>query len=215
MATNRNRFSGSGVLIIDLNSFSLLLIHDYTKDYNCCGGRADYVMVTDERLKTTAVKELREETRTLLSITVTSLDECPFVDIPVPHVKQQIYFRCFLLKMYCPADICEQFDCFDTRKLPDDGDFREVKNLMFFPLNQFLQESSFMTIMHKNKARDRNGTLRSLNRRVISVIEAALRQNLLPNSPSNNTEHDHRASQTSSAKSDEQTTDDQVNNFYT
>ena len=171
--------SGAGVLIIDSNSSSLLLIFDYTKDFNCCGGRVDHQNKSHDYLEQTAAKELREETRTLIHCHISDLKNCPFVDIPVPSMREDIRFRCYIMRIPCPADICDQFEHFDMRRLPDYGDYRETTRLEMFPLKQFTNLASLEKIIDSSKATDRFGNARSLNRRVISVLCAALDKDLL------------------------------------
>ena len=167
--------TGSGVLLVDTRSSSLLLVYDYTLNYNCFGGRIKYDLDDRERREKTAKDELYEETRTLLSCDLSQLVQCPFVDVNF----RDSLFRCYIVKTRCPADICQQFESYPLEQLPDEDEFRETTRLAFFPLKQFQTRKSWSKIVKKSIAQDKYRIDGPLNRRVINVIEAAMQQNLL------------------------------------
>jgi len=168
------KYSGSGVLIVDTKTSSLLLVYDYTQNYNCCGG---FIKNHDDSqcIEKTASEELYEETRTLISCDIDRLITCPFVDL---HFYQEI-FRCYILKIKCESDICEQFQNFNLNLLPTDEDYLETSSLAFFPLGQFRRKKSQSKIEATFMATSNDKKKYSLNKRVISVIKEAVKQNLL------------------------------------
>ena len=165
-------FVGAGVLIIDRIRSSLLLVYDHTKDYNCCGGYLKYSNHQDNYLQRTASEELYEETRQLIS---SDLDDCPFVDIPAIPSRPYCLFRCYLLRISCPTDICQQFEQINVNDLPVDNDYHETQNLRFFPLEQFFNPRKRC----QSIARDVEGNAFPLNRRVLNVIHQSIEMNLL------------------------------------
>lgn len=176
MATaNLKEYSGAGVLIVDTKTSSLLLVHDYTDNYNCCGGYIKYGYDEPKYLEKTAQEELYEETRRLISCELDRLADCSFVDLELPN---QI-FRCYILKMKCEEDICERFDKIHLNEGDGDDDFRETKSMAFFPSKQFRGKKSFSKIEKTLQATARDGKTYPLNKRVISVINAARTENLL------------------------------------
>lgn len=177
MATaNLAKYTGSGVLIIDTNTSSLLLVYDYTQNYNCCGGFIKYNVDDPQRLQKTASEELYEETRTLISYRIDHITTCPFVDL---DFNDEI-FRCYILKITCASDICEQFQNFNVGTLPnEDEDYFETTSMAFFPLKQFRKKKYLAKIDETSMATATDQKKYSLNRRVISVIKAAIKNKLL------------------------------------
>ncbi|CAF0734659.1 unnamed protein product [Rotaria sordida] len=169
------KYLGSGVLIVDTARSSLLLVHDYTENYNCCGGFIKYDCDDLQRIEKTAIEELYEETRTLLSCDIDHLKTCPFVDL---NFYDDI-FRCYIFKTQCNSNICEQFENYKFEELPIDDDYHETSSIAFFPLKQFKSKKSLLNIDKNSMAKDSNGKLNPLNRRVISVIKEAVANNLL------------------------------------
>jgi len=170
------KYLGSGVLIVDTKSSSLLLVYDYTQNYNCCGGFIKYNHDDPQRIEKTASEELYEETRTLISCDPDCLISCPFVDL---NFHDDI-FRCYILKIACESDICQQFEKFNVDSLPNDTDeYLETTSMAFFPLNQFRRKKSLLKIDATSMATSADRKKYSLNRRVISVIKAAVKKNLL------------------------------------
>ena len=170
-----SKYTGSGMLIVDTRTSSLLLVHDYTENYNCCGGYIKHDPDDQERLAKTAMEELWEETRTLFSCDRSRLAQCPFIDLDF----NDSFFRCYIFKTPCPKDICQQFDRYPVEQLPNQDEFRETTRLAFFPLKQFQGRKSWAKIVKTSIAKDNFRVSRPLNRRVISVIEAAMRQKFL------------------------------------
>jgi hypothetical protein len=168
-------YSGSGVLIVDTKSSSLLLVNDYTQNYNCCGGFIKYNSDDRQRLEKTASEELYEETRTLISCDLDCLTTCPFVDL---HFNGEM-FRCYILKIRCESDICQQFENFNLDSLPPDNDYLETSSLAFFHLKQFKRKKSFIKIDATNVAIGTDRKKYPLNQRVISVIKEAVKEKLL------------------------------------
>jgi hypothetical protein len=176
MATaDLGKYLGSGVLIVDTKTSSLLLVHDYTKNYNCCGGYIKYGIDDPQRIEKTAREELIEETRTLMSCDIDYLITCPFVDLDF----HDDIFRCYIFKTRCETDICQQFENFKVEELPEDDDYKETTSMRFFPLKQFKTKKSLARIDKSSLAKNSIGEKLQLNRRVISVIKAALKENLL------------------------------------
>lgn len=177
MATaHRRTYSGAGVLIFDTNTSSFLLVHDYTNNYNCCGGRIKYSDDDPQYLEKTARDELYEETRTLISCDLDRLAACPFVELDFLNR----IFRCYILKMKCENDLCEQFQRFNLDQIVNDGiSFRETSAMTYFPLKQFQGKKSSVQIERTLIATGRDGKKYPLNERVISVIKAARIENLL------------------------------------
>ncbi|CAF1265727.1 unnamed protein product [Adineta steineri] len=169
------KYLGAGVLIIDTKSSSLLLVNDYTENYNCCGGYIKYDVNDPQRIEKTAMEELYEETRTLFSCEIAQLITCPYVDL---NFHDDI-FRCYILKMECDSDICEQFEKFNVDQLPAENDYLETSSLTPFPLKQFKGKKSLPRIVSTSMALDSTGKKLPLNKRVISVIQAAVKNNLL------------------------------------
>ncbi|CAF2421482.1 unnamed protein product [Rotaria sp. Silwood2] len=159
------KYLGSGVLIVDAERSSLLLVHDYTQNYNCCGGFIKYDYDDPQRIEKTAIEELYEETRTLLSCDIDHLRTCSFVDL---NFHDDI-FRCYIFKTRCKSDICEQFENYKSEELPVDDDYHETTSIAFFPLRQFRRKRSLLKIDGNSMAKDSNGKLNPLNRRVISL----------------------------------------------
>jgi hypothetical protein len=175
-ACDVKKYLGSGVLIFDTTSSSLLLVYDYTQNYNCCGGFIKYNLDDLQRIEKTAQEELYEETRTLISCDHDRLRTCPFVDLNF----HQDFFRCYILKIPCASDICQQFQDFNLDELPaGDNDYLETMSMAFFPVTQFRKKKSLAKIDATSQARSANGKSNPLNRRVISVIKAAIKANLL------------------------------------
>jgi hypothetical protein len=169
------KYLGSGVLIVDTKTSSLLLVYDYTKNYNCCGGYIKYDVDDPQRIEKTAREELIEETRTLLSCDIDYLVTCPYVDL---NFHDDI-FRCYVYKTECESNICQQFANFKLDELPTDDDYYETTSMTFFPLKQFKGAKSLARIDKSSMAKNRAGEKTSLNRRVISVIKEAIKENLL------------------------------------
>jgi hypothetical protein len=167
-------YTGAGVLIVDTARSSILLVHDYTEDYNCCGGQIE--SDGEHRIVNTASKELYEETRTLISCDPTELLACPFVDVDVYRNNPWCQFRCYLLKITNLIDICDKFA--EIRLTTVNRDFYETKDLAYFPLKQFLDRQSMLNICETMTGCDELGNKKRLNQRVISVIQAAIEQNL-------------------------------------
>lgn len=172
---NRNKYLGSGVLIIDTVSSCLLLVHDYTKNYNCCGGFMKYNADDPLCLEKTAKDELYEETRTLMSCSVDELKACPFVDVEYKHN----LFRCYIYKTECPSDICQQFEKVKFDENETDPGYMETTSLAYFPLAQFQTKKSFLRIDKASSAMDIDGKWRELHRRVLSVIKVAIERTLI------------------------------------
>ena len=172
---NLKKYSGAGVLIFDTKTSSFLLVHDYTKNYNCCGGLIKYDNDDPQYLAKTARDELYEETRTLISCDLDRLVACPFVELDF----HRRIFRCYILKMECEKDICERFERFNLDQiLNDDINFRETSSMTYFPLSQFRGKKLFAQIEKTLTATDRDGKKYPLNQRVMSVIKAAIIENL-------------------------------------
>jgi hypothetical protein len=169
------KYLGSGVLIVDTTSSSLLLVYDYTENYNCCGGYIKYDLDDPLRIEKTAIEELSEETRTLIPCDLNRLRTCPFVDLDF----HDDIFRCYILKIPCSSDICEKFEEFVVNLLPTADDYSETTRLTFFPLKQFRKKKSMLKIIESSKAKNHLGEVNPLNQRVISVINASAKQNLL------------------------------------
>jgi len=169
------KYLGSGVLIVDTRSSSLLLVYDYTQNYNCCGGYIKYDIDDPQRLEKTAKEELYEETRTLLSCDIDRLLTCPFVDLDF----HDDIFRCYILKTPCESDICQKFENFNVDGLPPDDEYLETSSMTFFPLRQFQRKKSLSKIDQTSMAKNSTGKKCSLNQRVVSVIKAAVKANLL------------------------------------
>ncbi|CAF3369238.1 unnamed protein product [Rotaria socialis] len=168
-------YRGSGVLIVDTKRSAVLLVYDYTKNYNCCGGSMKYNYDDPRCIEKTAKDELYEETRTLFTCDIDYLMTCPSVDL---NHKNSL-FRCYILKTKCPSDICQQFDNVKLDENTMGSDYYETTAVAFFPLDQFKHRKSLLTIDKNCEAVQIDGTLSPLNRRVISVIEAAIKENLL------------------------------------
>lgn len=173
MATRNSKknYRGAGVLIFDIKTSSFLLVHDYTNNYNCCGGWIKYDCDDPKYIEKTARDELYEETRTVISCELERLSACPFVDL---NFRKRL-FRCYILKMECDEDICERFENFHLVG----NEFRETKSLVFFPSKQFRDEESFSQIEETSRATARDGKKYPLNQRVISVLKAAMNDKLL------------------------------------
>ncbi|CAF4598865.1 unnamed protein product [Rotaria socialis] len=75
------KYRGSGVLIVDTKRSAVLLVYDYTKNYNCCGGSMKYNYDDPRCIEKTAKDELYEETRTLFTCDIDYLMTCPSVDL--------------------------------------------------------------------------------------------------------------------------------------
>jgi hypothetical protein len=175
-ALNLAKYIGAGVLIIDTKTSSLLLVYDYTNNYNCCGGFIKYNINDPQRVEKTAQEELYEETRTLISCDLNDLITYPFVDLDF----YQEFFRCYIMKIPCESDICEQFEKFNVDELPaGENDYLETMSMAFFPLKQFRKKKSLAHIESTGMATSRDGKKNPLNPRVISVIKAAVKNNLL------------------------------------
>ena len=69
MALSSKDYSGAGILIVDTNSLSVVLVNDYTKNYNCCVGQMIDEVNDPERIEKTTSDELYEETCNILSCT--------------------------------------------------------------------------------------------------------------------------------------------------
>ena len=170
------KYLGAGVLVVDTKTSSLLLVYDYTQNYNCCGGFIKYTLDDPERVVKTAKEELYEETRTLISCEIDRLKTLPFVDLNFYND----FFRCYILKMECEADICQQFENFNVGELPSEGeDYLETTALKFFPIKQFRKRKTLAKIVETATAKSRDARVQPLNRRVVSVIQAAVKANLL------------------------------------
>ncbi|UJR27791.1 hypothetical protein I4U23_009063 [Adineta vaga] len=174
-SSNKGNYSGSGVLIVDTNRSSVLLVYDYTQNYNCCGGFLKYDIDDPQRLEKTAKEELHEETRTLFSCDLDYLTSCPYIDL---EFHDEI-FRCYIYKTACENDICTRFENFNLTELPDNDEYRETTSIKLFPLKQFRGKKSWANIDKTSIAQDHTGKNRQLNRRVISVIKEAFEQKLL------------------------------------
>lgn len=170
------KYLGAGVLIVDTNTSSLLLVYDYTQNYNCCGGFIKYDCTDLQRIEKTAREELYEETRTLISCDIKHLAVCPFVDLDI----HDDIFRCYILKISCDSDICEQFQNFNVDKLENaDEDYYETTSMAFFPLKQFRKKKYMSEIEKTSMAKSIDKKEYSLNPRVLSVIKAAVQKKLL------------------------------------
>ncbi|CAF0822701.1 unnamed protein product [Adineta ricciae] len=169
------KYSGSGVLIVDTISSSVLLVFDYTKNYNCCGGYIKYDLDEPKCLEKTAQEELREETRTLFSCDLDHLASCPFVDV---QFSDEI-FRCYIYKVACDRDVCSRFEQFDLTELSNDHSYLETTSMRFFPLKQFHEKKPWKMIDRTSMGRDQSGQQCPLHRRVISVIKQGIQQKLL------------------------------------
>ncbi|CAF2100364.1 unnamed protein product [Rotaria magnacalcarata] len=174
VSTDLNKYRGSGVLIVDMKRSSVLLVYDYTKNYNCCGGNMKYNYDDPRCIEKTARDELYEETRTLISCDIDQIMTCPFVDLD----HKNSIFRCYIFKTECPSDICQQFDNVKLDENTMDADYYETTAVAFFPLNQFKHQKSLLSIDKNCEAKQIDGTLSPLNQRVISVIKAAIKENL-------------------------------------
>ena len=163
-------YSGAGVLIFDRRRSAFLLVHDYTKTFNCAGGFLKYDAHVESYLEKTASEELAEETRQLIRCSPDELRRCPFVDVPMNARLKFCAFRCYLFRCECPADICEQFARIDASTLPLDDDFHETSALKYFPVEQFFDAKTKSQIEQNATALDEFGEERSLHRRVINVI---------------------------------------------
>jgi len=177
MATSKAKICvGAGVLIVDTKTSSLLLVYDYTNNYNCCGGFSKYSYDDPQGPEKTASEELYEETRTLISCDIDRLVTCPFVDLDFHNE----IFRCYILKIECESDICQQFERFNIDELPNgEDDYLETTSMAFFPLKQFQRKKSLLKIEETLIATSTDGKKSAMNRRVLSVIKAAVKDKLL------------------------------------
>jgi hypothetical protein len=177
MATsNSKKCVGAGVLIVDTETSSLLLVYDYTNNYNCCGGFSKYSYDDPQGPEKTASEELYEETRTLISCDIDHLVTCPFVDL---NFYNEI-FRCYILKIECESNICQRFERFNIDELPTgEEDYLETTSMAYFPLKQFQKNKSLAKIEKTLTATTSDGKKSPLNPRVMSVIKAAVKDNLL------------------------------------
>ena len=167
---------GAGVLIVDTKTSALLLVYDYTNNYNCCGGFIKYTYDDPQGPVKTASEELYEETRTLISCDIDELATRPFVDLDF----HQEIFRCYILKTKCEPDICTQFEKFNIDELPNgEDDYLETSAMAYFPLRQFKNKKHLIKIEETLTATTNDGKKCPLNRRAMSVIKAALKAKLL------------------------------------
>jgi hypothetical protein len=177
MATSSSKKCvGAGVLIVDTKTSSLLLVYDYTNNYNCCGGFIKYSYDDPQGPVKTASEELYEETRTLISCDIDELVTHPFVDLDFHNE----IFRCYILKMKCELDICTMFEKFNIDELPSgEEDYLETSSMAFFPLRQFKNKKKLLKVEETLTATTSDGKKSPLNQRVMSVIKAAIKDKLL------------------------------------
>jgi len=166
---NLCKYSGSGVLVIDIATDNVLLVYDYSGNYNCCGGFLKYNFDDPQFLEKTAQEELYEETRMLINCNLDELAACPFIDLPL----YEDIFRCYILKIRCQTDICEQFE------KTFDEDYFETTALAFFSIEQFRNRESMEIIEQTFQGLAHDGTKCNLNKRAIAAIKTAIQSNLL------------------------------------
>ncbi|CAF0845904.1 unnamed protein product [Didymodactylos carnosus] len=173
---HQQQYSGSGLLLFDKSTNCILLIHDYTGDYNCFGGRIKLEYNNDDfGVEKTACDELYEESRTLLSFDYKKLSTVHYVDIKNNYHNE--LFRCYIVKLELPLDIREQFHNIDLNKLPYNDDYFETNEIHLFPIEQFHSSTIFQS--GSTKATNNLGENLALNERAIEVILAAKTKNIL------------------------------------
>lgn len=157
-----NNIAGAGVLIItDSKLFEgehdIILFKDHTGKYNDAGGKAE-----GNNSFETGKKELLEESRGTISVSLDTLSATKYYDVGV-YSKHK--YRCFIV--YIRNVSCRKFYTIDTSQMS--SAYQETSHMTRFPIRYLIDDVSRTRSIPKS-IRDDYGTRRDVGDRVHQVL---------------------------------------------
>lgn len=154
--------AGAGVLIItDSKIFEgehdIILFKDHTGKYNDAGGKAE-----GNDSFVTGAKELFEESRGTVSVSLKTLSTTKYYDIGV-YTKHK--YRCFVV--YIKNISCRKFYKINTSQMS--SAYQETTHMTRFPVRHLIDDMTQMGSISKS-IRDDYGTRRDIGDRIHQVL---------------------------------------------